>query len=90
VVPHAAIEAHEDAANWFLAATAGVLALSILPLAIKRPELHRAFVAATVIGTVFVMFVAQRVGEHGGEDGKEFRLRTELVLQLFSLFIHNH
>lgn len=67
VVPHAAIEAHEEAANWFIASTAGVLALSVAALAIKREELRRLFVAATLMGTVLVMFVAQRVGEAGGE-----------------------
>jgi formate hydrogenlyase subunit 3/multisubunit Na+/H+ antiporter MnhD subunit len=67
VVPHDAIEAHEDAANWFIASTAGVLALAVAAVSIKRPELKRVLMMATVIGTVMVMFVAQRVGELGGE-----------------------
>lgn len=67
VVPHEAIEAHEDAANWFIAATSGVLALALVVLATKAPGMRQALIAATLVGSVFVMFVAQRVGELGGE-----------------------
>ncbi len=67
VVSHDAIEAHEDAANWFIASTAGVLGLAVAAVSTKRPELKRVLMMATVIGTVMAMFVAQRVGELGGE-----------------------
>jgi uncharacterized membrane protein len=67
VAPREAIAEHEQAANWFIGATSGVLALAIAALVTTAPGMRRAFVVATLVGTVFVMFIGQRVGELGGE-----------------------
>lgn len=67
VVPREAIAEHEQAADWFIAAASGVLALSIVAMSIKAAGLRQAMIAATLVGTVFVMFIGQRVGELGGE-----------------------
>lgn len=67
VVPREAIAEHEQAANWFIAATSGVLGLALVVLAVKAPGARQALIAATLVGSVFVMFIAQRVGELGGE-----------------------
>lgn len=67
VVPDEAIAEHEQAANWFIGGAVGVLALSLVALATKAPGMRQAFVVATLVGTVFVMFIGQRVGELGGE-----------------------
>lgn len=66
VVPREAIAEHEQAADWFIASAGGVLLVSILALSAKKPSLRQTFVAVTLAGSVFVMFVAQRVGELGG------------------------
>jgi len=67
VVPREAIAEHEQAANWFIGGAVGVLALSIAVLTTKAPGMRQAMIAATLVGTVFVMFTGQRVGELGGE-----------------------
>jgi uncharacterized membrane protein len=66
VVPEAAIEAHEEAAETFVVGSGVVLAVALLA-AVVRPE-RRALVlaAAASAGTLVVLLLGYRTGEAGG------------------------
>lgn len=66
-VPESAIEAHEEAAEVFVWGSAVVLALTLLPFLLKRPEAARVAGLGVVAGTVVVLVLGFRVGEAGGE-----------------------
>lgn len=66
VVPEAAIEAHEEAAETFLGGSAAVLLLAVLAGVVRRERPAQALAAATVAGTLVVLGLGYRVGEAGG------------------------
>jgi hypothetical protein len=66
VVVEAAIEAHEEAAQAFVIASGVVLAITLLPLALRGPAGKAAAVAA-LLGTLVVLGLGYRTGEAGGE-----------------------
>lgn len=66
VVPHDAIEAHEEAATGFLIGGGAALALALGAALLRRESLARGVAVATVIATVAVTWLGFRVGEAGG------------------------
>ncbi len=66
VVPHAALEQHEERADLFLWATGATLALSSLVLVVRRPGATRLLTIATLAGTLVVGGSAVLVGKAGG------------------------
>lgn len=66
VVSEARIEAHEEAAEFFVGAAGGVLALAILAFALRPETLARSLAALTAAGTVAVLALGYRTGEAGG------------------------
>lgn len=67
VVPEAAIEAHEEAAELFVWAAGAVLLVSLGVLLPVRPRLAQGLGLATVLASAVVTLLAVRVGEAGGE-----------------------
>lgn len=67
VVPEAAIEQHEEAAEAFQWSAVVVLGVAVVPLLLR--DRRRAQIAAlvTAVGTVVVLGLAIRTGEKGGE-----------------------
>ncbi len=65
VVPEAAIEAHEEAAEVMVWAAAAVLLLSAGAL-VPNQRAARALAGATIAGTVAVLMLGVRAGEAGG------------------------
>jgi uncharacterized membrane protein len=67
VVPHDAIEEHEEAATGFLIGGGVTLALALGAALVRRREgLARGVAAATVVATLVTMWLGFRVGEAGG------------------------
>ncbi len=66
VVPHAALEQHEERTDRFLWATGTTLALASLVLVVRRPGATRILTIATLAGTVVVGGSAVLVGKAGG------------------------
>jgi uncharacterized membrane protein len=66
IVPERHIESHEEAAELFLWASAVVLALMALPLALAEGELANAVVIFACLGSVVVLALGIRAGEAGG------------------------
>jgi len=67
VVPEAAIEAHEHAAERFLWAGGLLLLVSVLPLVLRRPRASNGAGVAVIVGTVVVFGLGYQVGQAGGE-----------------------
>lgn len=67
VVPHAALEAHEEAAEPFVWAGGIVLLLSVAPLVLRNARAARAVALACGAGTLVVLGLAWRAGHSGGE-----------------------
>jgi uncharacterized membrane protein len=67
VVPHAAIEQHEELAEQFIWTTGTTLAIASAVLLFRRRAAVRALSAAAVIGTFVVAAAALRVGHAGGQ-----------------------
>lgn len=68
VVPEQAIERHAEAAELFTWTAVGVLAIGLLPLLLRRkPGAVTIATAATVLGSVTVLFLGYQVGQAGGE-----------------------
>jgi uncharacterized membrane protein len=66
VVPEAAIEAHEEAAEIFSWATVGLLPL-LLPLGfVERKALQHGLAAAALAASAAILFLGYRVGDAGG------------------------
>ena len=66
VVPEAAIEAHEEAAEVFTWSAAAVLLLMVLPLVIRNESAARRVAAAAAVSTLVLFGLGYRVGEAGG------------------------
>lgn len=66
VVPEAAIEAHEEAAEVFVAASGAVLLLTLLAAVVPRERIARAFAALAATGTLGVLALGYQVGDAGG------------------------
>jgi len=66
VVPEAAIEAHEEAAETFVVASGLVLGVMALGLALSRGRAGRPIAALGVVGTLLVFGLGYRTGEAGG------------------------
>jgi hypothetical protein len=68
VVPHAAMEQHEELAEQFIWATGATLLAALMVLGTARRQPAARFLAsATVIGTLVVAASAVRLGHAGGE-----------------------
>ena len=66
VAPHAAIEAHEDAAVAIVAATGVTLALLLLASLIRAEAIARRVALVGVVGTLVVAALGVRTGSAGG------------------------
>lgn len=66
VVPHEAIEAHEEAAEGFVWTAAGLLALMIAAGAVPGDGRRRLLAAASTVLAVVVFVLGVRTGEAGG------------------------
>lgn len=66
IVPEPQVEAHEEAAELFVWASAIVLALMAVPLLLSEGELSNAILIFTCIGSVVVLALGYRAGEAGG------------------------
>jgi uncharacterized membrane protein len=66
IVPESAIEAHEEAAETFVGASAAVLVLVVLAAVVPRERTAQALAAAAIAGTLLVLALGYRVGEAGG------------------------
>lgn len=84
-VSKTAIHAHEEAAEGFVFASAGVLVLALGAGLIRRERAALALGAATVAGTLVVLALGYRTGEAGGElvyrHGAAAALTTEQPAQ---------
>lgn len=67
VVPERHIDAHEEAAEAFVWASAAVLFLMALPLAISEGRARRLLALGAFVGTVVVLGLGSKAGEAGGE-----------------------
>ncbi|MCB9916458.1 MAG: hypothetical protein H6828_15125 [Planctomycetes bacterium] len=67
VVPEAALEAHEEAAEVFTWSAGALLALGLLPLLLRREERARQLALVATAGSVMVLGLGYRVGSAGGE-----------------------
>lgn len=67
IVPEAAIEQHEEAAEAFQWSAVAVLVVGILPLLLRDRRRAQLAALATAIGTGAVLVLAIRTGEKGGE-----------------------
>ena len=86
VVPEAAIEAHEEAAEVFLGAAGAVLALAVVAAAVRGERAARALAAATLAGTVVGLALGYRVGEGRGDMACQSRVGffQQFVVRHFS------
>ncbi len=66
VVPHTALEQHEEYAEQFVWATGMTLVFAGLVLVFRKPAIGHALMLATVAGTFIVAGAAVRVGHAGG------------------------
>ncbi len=66
VVPERYVEAHEEAAELFLWASAIVLALMTVPLLLSEGELRNAVLIFSCVGSVVPLALGYRAGEAGG------------------------
>lgn len=66
VVAEAPIEAHEEAAQVFVAGSAAVLALGIAAAALRNERRAQAAAVVATMGTVLVLGLGYRTGEAGG------------------------
>ena len=66
-VPEGAIDAHEDAANWFLWGSALVLVLLAVPVVVSDARGARLLALVGTVGTLVVFAMGYRVGHLGGE-----------------------
>ena len=66
IVPEQHIESHEEAAEFFVWASAIVLALMVLPLVLPEGRLRAAAAVGAVLGTLLVFGLGFRAGEAGG------------------------
>jgi uncharacterized membrane protein len=66
IVPETYIEAHEEAAEAFVWAAAGVLLVMALPLALPDSRARRAALLAGFLGSLVVFGFGYRAGEAGG------------------------
>lgn len=67
VVPHDALEAHEEAADQFFWAVVIVLVIFVGPSAVRKEELAKGLGVAALVGTVVVAGLGYRVGDLGGD-----------------------
>lgn len=67
VVPEAAVEAHEEAAEIFVWASGGVLGLMLLALAVRRKKAGLPTAAVATLGTLVVLGLGYRTGQAGGD-----------------------
>jgi len=67
VVAEALIEAHEEAAQVFVVASIGVLALGAAAGFVRKEGTARGLAAASVVGTLVVLGLGFRVGQAGGD-----------------------
>lgn len=67
IVAESHIEAHEEAAELFVWASAAVLLLMVLPLVLSEGPLRNAAVTTACIGSVLVLAFGFRAGEAGGQ-----------------------
>lgn len=67
IVPERAIEAHEEAAELFAAASGVVLGVMALAWVTARTKLGRPIAAVAALGTLIVFALGYRTGEMGGE-----------------------
>jgi len=66
IVAEQHIDAHEEAAEAFVWASAIVLALMVLPMALREGPLRSAARLGAVAGTIVVLGLGVRAGEAGG------------------------
>ena len=66
VVPEAAIDAHEEAAEAFVWASAAVLLLMALPIALPGERIRNLGALGALVGTVVVLGFGYEAGEAGG------------------------
>jgi len=66
VVPEAAIEAHEEAAEIFVWASGILLGFMLVPLVLAEGQLRNAAVVTACIGTAIVLAFGFRAGQAGG------------------------
>ncbi len=66
VVEERYIDFHEEAAELFIWASAIVLALMAIPLALREGELSNALIIFSCLGSVVVLGLGYRAGEAGG------------------------
>lgn len=67
IVPHAALEEHEDAATFFMGGATVVLVLALGAAFLRKEPVALALGLATVVGSVAVLAMGVRVGHLGGE-----------------------
>lgn len=67
IVGESRLEAHEEAAEVFIGAAGGVLALTLLALVVPGETVRRVVALVAVAGMVAVAYLGFRVGEAGGE-----------------------
>ncbi|TXD35168.1 hypothetical protein FRC98_17000 [Lujinxingia vulgaris] len=67
VVPHEAIEEHEEAAEQFFWAVVIVLGVFVASGAIRKESIAKGTAVAALVGTVVVAGLGYRVGEAGGD-----------------------
>lgn len=67
LVPEAAIEAHEESAEAFVWGAGVLLALSLLPLLLRRRGAAQVAGVVSVVGSLAVLGLGIRVGQAGGE-----------------------
>jgi len=67
LVPHEAVETHEDAANLFFWVALGALALQLAALVGRRERAARALAIAATVATLTVALLALRTGHLGAE-----------------------
>lgn len=67
VVPHEAIEAHEEAADQFFWAVVIVLVLMVGPSVVRKESLAKGLGVAALAGTVVVAGLGYRAGDAGGD-----------------------
>lgn len=67
VVPHAAIEAHEEAAESLLIAAGVVLAVALAALVVPWGRISHPLALVTIAGSLVVAVLAVQVGKSGGE-----------------------
>lgn len=81
VVPHDALEHHEEAAEFFSYAALAVLLLGAAALIPMSQRKRQAVGAATVAGSVAVALIGFEAGKHGGELVYEYGAAQAYVKQ---------